>query len=168
MKPENRHRSTWAAVVITCALAAGCAALAPPSLSLGTSMADARRSLGAPTGQYALADGGTRLEYGRAPYGQQTWMVDFDAQGGFTQATQVLTEARFNRILKGMTRDELLTTLGHPSEQSVIGLQRQTVWSYRFAGHFCQWFQVGINGAGRVADTGYYPDPNCDHRDPAV
>ena len=95
-------------------------------------------------------------------------MFDFDAQGGFTQATQVLTEARFNRILKGMTRDELLTTLGHPSEASVIGLQRQTVWSYRFVGPFCQWFQVGINDAGRVADTGYYPDPSCDHRDPAV
>ena len=168
MEPNHRHRSTRAAVVIAGALAAGCAALAPPSLSLGTSVADARRSLGAPTGQYALADGGTRLEYGRAPYGQQTWMFDFNAQGGFTLATQVLTEARFNRILKGMTRDELLMTLGHPSEQSVIGLQRQTVWSYRFAGHFCQWFQVGINGAGRVADTGYYPDPNCDHRDPAV
>ena len=168
MEPNHRHRSTWAAIVIASALVAGCAALAPPSLSLGTSVADAQRSLGAPTGQYALADGGTRLEYGRAPYGQQTWMFDFDARGGFTLATQVLTEARFNRILKGMTRDELLMTLGHPSEASVIGLQRQTVWSYRFAGHFCQWFQVGINDAGRVADTGYYPDPLCDHRDPAV
>ena len=168
MEPTKPQRSALSSIAITCALAAGCASLAPPSLSLGTSVADAQRSLGAPTGQYPLADGGTRLEYGRAPYGQQTWMFDFDARGGFTQATQVLTEARFNRIPKGMTRDELLMTLGHPSEQSVIGLQRQTVWSYRFAGHFCQWFQVGINAAGRVADTGYYPDPLCDRRHPAV
>ena len=168
MQPNHRYRSTVAAIVTACALAAGCASLAPPSLTFGTPMADARRSMGAPTGQYTLPDGGTRLEYGRAPYGQQTWMLDFDAQGGFTQATQVLTEARFNRILKGMTRDELLMNLGHPSEASVIGLQRQTVWSYRFAGHFCQWFQVGINAAGRVADTGYYPEPQCDHRDPAL
>lgn len=168
MEPTKPQRSALSSIAIACALAAGCASLAPPSLSLGTSVADAQRSLGAPTGQYPLADGGTRLEYGRAPYGQQTWMFDFDARGGFTQATQVLTEARFNRIPKGMTRDELLTTLGHPSEQSVIGLQRQTVWSYRFAGHFCQWFQVGINAAGRVADTGYYPDPLCDRRHPAV
>ena len=168
MEPTKPQRSALSSIAIACALAAGCALLAPPSLSLGTSVADAQRSLGAPTGQYPLADGGTRLEYGRAPYGQQTWMFDFDARGGFTQATQVLTEARFNRIPKGMTRDELLTTLGHPSQQSVIGLQRQTVWSYRFAGHFCQWFQVGINAAGRVADTGYYPDPLCDRRHPAV
>ena len=168
MEPTKPQRSALSSIAIACALAAGCASLAPPSLSLGTSVADAQRSLGAPTGQYPLADGGTRLEYGRAPYGQQTWMFDFDARGGFTQATQVLTEARFNRIPKGMTRDELLTTLGHPSQQSVIGLQRQTVWSYRFAGHFCQWFQVGINAAGRVADTGYYPDPLCDRRHPAV
>ena len=168
MEPTKPQRSALSSIAIACALAAGCASLAPPSLSLGTSVADAQRSLGAPTGQYPLADGGTRLEYGRAPYGQQTWMFDFDARGGFTQATQVLTEARFNRIPKGMTRDELLTTLGHPSEQSVIGLLRQTVWSYRFAGHFCQWFQVGINAAGRVADTGYYPDPLCDRRHPAV
>ena len=168
MEPTKPQRSALSSIAIACALAAGCASLAPPSLSLGTSVADAQRSLGAPTGQYPLADGGTRLEYGRAPYGQQTWMFDFDARGGFTQATQVLTEARFNRIPKGMTRDELLMTLGHPSQQSVIGLQRQTVWSYRFAGHFCQWFQVGINAAGRVADTGYYPDPLCDRRHPAV
>lgn len=168
MEPTKPQRSALSSIAIACALAAGCASLAPPSLSLGTSVADAQRSLGAPTGQYPLADGGTRLEYGRAPYGQQTWMFDFDARGGFTQATQVLTEARFNRIPKGMTRDELLTTLGHPSEQSVIGLLRQTVWSYRFAGHFCQWFQVGINAAGRVADTGYYPDPLCDRRHAAV
>ena len=168
MEPTKPQRSALSSIAIACALAAGCASLAPPSLSLGTSVADAQRSLGAPTGQYPLADGGTRLEYGRAPYGQQTWMFDFDARGGFTQATQVLTEARFNRIPKGMTRDELLTTLGHPSQQSVIGLLRQTVWSYRFAGHFCQWFQVGINAAGRVADTGYYPDPLCDRRHPAV
>lgn len=168
MEPTKPQRSALSSIAIACVLAAGCASLAPPSLSLGTSVADAQRSLGAPTGQYPLADGGTRLEYGRAPYGQQTWMFDFDARGGFTQATQVLTEARFNRIPKGMTRDELLTTLGHPSEQSVIGLLRQTVWSYRFAGHFCQWFQVGINAAGRVADTGYYPDPLCDRRHSAL
>jgi len=65
----------------------------------------------------------------------------------------------------GMTRDELLRTLGRPSRVGFVGWQNQTVWNYRYSSPFCQWFQVGLSQAGIVEDTGYGPDPLCDDDD---
>ena len=161
MKPLRVQRLTPSAVFLAAALAGGCTSLSPQSLSPGTAVAEARRALGKPTGEYSLPAAGTRLEYATGPYGKQTWMLDFDASGRLTQANQVLTEARFNQVLVGMSQDQLLMSLGRPSERSLLAFQRQTVWSYRYDGPFCQWFQVGIDQGGRVADTGYYPDPHC-------
>jgi hypothetical protein len=165
METKRINRLTRGALVLSCLLAAGCTSFSPQSLSLGTSVADARRSLGPPTGQYALPDAGTRLEYARGPFGKQTWMLDFDSKGGLASTIQVLTEARFNQVLAGMSKNDLLMNLGRPSEQSLLAFQRQTVWSYRYEGPFCQWFQVGIDERGQVADTGYYPDPHCETKD---
>ncbi len=168
MKARHLNTSVPCSLVLAGCLLAGCTSISPQSLAPGSSVADAQRALGTPTGRYVLPDAGTRLEYARGPYGKHTWMLDFDSRGGLVQANQVLTEARFNRVLKGMTRDEVLLAIGRPSEQSRLGFQRQTVLSYRYETPFCQWFQVGIDERGSVADTGYYPDPQCDHLDPGV
>lgn len=151
--------------VLPCLLAlgllAGCAAN-PARLAPGTPADSVRATLGAPSAEYPLPDGGQRLEYSRGPMGKHTWMLDFDARGALLTAQQVLTEKRFNEIRAGISQDELRRTLGSPSERSVIHWQQQVVWSYRYDSHFCQWFQVGIDRQGRVVDTGYYPDPVCD------
>jgi hypothetical protein len=147
------------------ALLLGCATYGPPSLQPGASVEDANRALGKPTGEYALPAGGKRLEFARGPFGKHTYMLDFDAQGRMQRWEQVLTEARFNAVLAGMPNDEVLLALGHPSEQSTLSWQRQTVWSYRFETLFCRWFQIGIDVNGRVADTGYAPDPLCEAKD---
>jgi len=146
------------------ALAASGCAVNPARLAPGTSADEVRRQLGEATSVYRLADGGQRLEYASGPFGKQTWMLDFDAGGRLLAASQVLTAQRFNTIRAGMSRDELRLSLGRPSETSLIGWQRQTVWSYRYDSPFCQWFQVGIDTAGRVVDTGYYPDPLCEDK----
>ena len=150
-----------------CAVAAfaGCATYGPPSLSAGASVADATRALGAATGEYTLPAGGKRLEFARGPLGKHTYMLDFDAQGRLLRWDQVLTEARFNAVRAGTPKDEVLLALGRPSEQSRLGWQRQAVWSYRFETLFCRWFQVGIDESGRVADTGYSPDPLCEAKE---
>lgn len=153
-----------AALVLSAML--GCATYGPPKLEAGASVADATRALGPPTSEYALPAGAKRLEFARGPFGKHTYMLDFDAQGRMLVWAQVLTEARFNAVRAGTPKEEVLLVLGRPSEQSRIALQRQTVWSYRFEDHFCRWFQVGIDEAGRVTDTGYYPDPMCETKDP--
>lgn len=143
-------------------LAGGCAFFNPASLPAGTPVGEVTKSLGTPTGEYPTPAGGKRLEFARGPYGKHTWMLDFDASGALARSSQVLTEANFNTIRSGMSRDEVLFAIGRPSETSQLALQRQTVWSYRYDGPFCQWFQLGVDARGRVTDSGYYPDPLCE------
>ena len=157
-----------------CALAAfatlatlGCATYGPPALKPGASVSDANLALGKPTGEYALPSGGKRLEFARGPFGKHTYMLDFDAQGGLLGWAQVLTEARFNAVRAGAPKGDVLLALGHPSEQSRLDRQKQAVWSYRYESLFCTWFQIGIDEAGRVVDTGYSPDPLCESKDNA-
>ncbi len=157
----SRQCSSLSIIAAACVLSA-CASVTPSRLTAGTPMTDVVRGLGPAAFEYALPDAAKRLEYAGGTYGKHTWMLDFNAAGNLTRSTQVLTEGRFNQVLAGMSQDEVLLRLGHPSEQSVIAFQKQTVWSYRFEGPFCVWFQVGLNAAGRVMDTGYLPDPMCE------
>lgn len=169
LNPSLIHlqRAVLGATVLAACLSLGCATYGPPKLAAGASVADATRALGSPTGEYALPAGAKRLEFARGPFGKHTYMLDFDAQGGMLGWAQVLTEARFNAVRAGSPKDTVLLALGRPSEQSKLGWQHQTVWSYRYETLFCQWFQIGIDEAGRVVDTGYYPDPLCEAKDPA-
>ncbi len=160
----GHHPVVVGAVALVLSSMLGCATYGPPKLAPGASVADATTALGQPTGDYALPAGAKRLEFARGPFGKHTYMLDFDSQGRLTGWAQVLTEARFNAVRAGQPKDEVLLALGHPSEQSRLGLQHQTVWSYRYETHFCQWFQIGIDAAGRVADSGYAPDPVCDDK----
>ena len=154
-------RSTFAAALAT-VVASGCAFFNPAAtVPVGSSVGDATRALGKPTSEYTLPSGGKRLEYARGPAGKHTWMLDFDASGSLRSTSQVLTEANFNALRAGMSRDEVLRTIGRPSETSVLPRQRQTVWSYRYDTPFCQWFQIGIDERGSVADSSYGPDPMC-------
>ncbi len=154
------------ALALSAALLAGCVNMSSPTKLAAGSSADAiRAQLGEPTGRYAMADGSQRLEYARGPFGRETWMLDVDAQGRLLKATQVLGEATFGTIKAGMTRDEVLRTIGRPGNVGYVGWQKQTVWNYRYASPFCQWFQVGLSQAGIVEDTGYGPDPLCDDVD---
>jgi len=159
----SRILSLAAAAVVL----AGCVNMSNPTrLAPGASADEIRQSLGEPTGRYPLAGGAQRLARPCGPFGKQTWMLDVDAEGRLTSATQVLTETQFNAIRAGATADEVLRTIGRPSNVGYVGWHKtQTVWSYRYASPFCQWFQVGLSEAGVVEDTGYGPDPICDDVD---
>ena len=147
-------------------LSGGCALFSNPgALPAGTPIGEARTKLGPPTGEHRL-EAGTRLEYATGPYGRHTWMLDFDAGGRLQGARQVLTEARFNTVRAGMSEGELRRLIGRPGETWRLGRLRQDVWVYRFETPFCIVFQVGVGDDGRVVDTGYVPDPMCDHIDP--
>lgn len=146
---------------------AGCAAsYSPSALQPGTTtVSEATSALGSPTGRYAVA-GGERLEFARGPYGKHTYMLDFDAQGRLVRWEQVLTEAKFWAVRPGQSREEVLQAIGHPSDQRALPVQGRTLWSYRYDDPFCRWFQVGLDAAGKVVDTGFGPDPMCADFDP--
>jgi hypothetical protein len=154
-------RAALAVASLVATALAGCAGYSPSQVQPGQTVDDVTRSMGTPTGRYAMPDGGERLEFARGPYGKHTFMVDVDPQGRVTGWTQVLEERNFNEIRTGMTRDEVLRFIGRPSETERIGRQRLTTWSYRYSNPFCIWFQVSMNDEGRVAATGHGIDPIC-------
>lgn len=144
------------------ALLGGCAgAYGPQRLQTGASVGEVTAALGTPTGRYPRP-GGERIEYARGPFGKHTYMLDFDAQGRLLRWEQVLNEPHFDALRVGTSRDDVLFTLGHPSDAKRLPYQRRILWSYRYEGPFCKWFQVGLDGSGKVVDTGYGPDPMCD------
>jgi len=158
MKPSPRV-FRW---VLASAALAGCASsYSPQALQDGTSADQVIAAMGKPTARYPRGSG-ERIEYARGPYGKHTYMLDFDAQGRLSGWQQVLSEPVFDDIRAGMTRDELLMRIGHPSQSQTLAHQQRVLWSYRYDTPFCQWFQVGLDPKDRVVDTGYGPDPRCD------
>ena len=140
---------------ISCLLAlllAACATPGPANLKAGASAEEIKAQMGTPVATHALPDGGKRLEYsGR---GAVTYMLDVDASGRLVKWSQVLTEANFRNIVPGMTREQVLMTLGQPSDISPGGRQGGQVWSYNFRNTQCQWFQVSIDADGRTSSGG--------------
>jgi hypothetical protein len=157
----NLKLGLWALPVLWLA---GCASYGPQTLPTGASLGEVTGAMGAPTARYPRPDG-ERVEYARGPYGKHTFMLDFDTQGRMTGWQQVLTEPNFDALRVGTSRDDLLATLGHPSETSRVALRHGALWSYRYEGPFCKWFQVGLDPAGQVVETGYGPDPMCEVSD---
>lgn len=154
-----------AAAGLAATLLAGCALLQPPALRSGMNEAEVVALLGRLTARHALPQGGQRLEFARGPFGRETWMVDLDAQGRSTAWLQALEEPRlhaFQQRAPGMSRDELLRTLGTPGERAGAfrGIE---IWSWRYRTNDCLWFQVTLEPAGGpVRDAGWGPDPMCD------
>jgi hypothetical protein len=157
-------RSIHGAAGAVLVMLAACASYSPRDVRVGQTAEDVMQQLGEPTGRYKLAQGGTRLEYARGPYGKHTFMIDLDAQGRVTGWQQVLTEKNFASVRTGMAQEELLATLGRPSEIKPGGWQGGKVWSYRYDAIFCQWFQASVKN-GQVTGAGYAPDPMCDAND---
>jgi hypothetical protein len=156
------------ASVAACAALGACATrYGPEALGPGASVDEVQRTLGAPTGRHA-GPAGERLEYARGPYGRHTYMLAFGPDGKLLGWEQVLTESRFDRLRAGLSREELLAAVGHPSEISRLPRQRQDLWSYRYETPFCRWFQVSLDASGKVADTGYGPDPLCNGKPSAA
>jgi hypothetical protein len=154
-----------AAILLTLAACAH-TAYSPKGVPVGSSEAAVIEKMGAPTGQSALPGGGKRLEFARGPFGKETYMLDFDAQGRLQKWEQVLTEANFAKIKPGMDKAEVLAMIGRPSDISGYGLhEKRQAWSYRYDSPFCTWFQIGMTLQGQVVDSGYGPDPICERRD---
>ena len=165
------HMNASRHAVLLCGVLLGaCSAYGPGDVRVGQAADDVTRSMGPPTGRYALNGGATRLEFARGPYGKHTYMVDLDAAGHVTRWEQVLDEPHFAQVTPGESRDDVLLLLGHPSDTRFIGWQKLVVWAYRYDTPQCQWFQVSLDAQQRVHDTSYGLDPHCDagdlkHRD---
>ena len=153
-------RLTLVSSATSVALLAACAGYGPGDLRPGQSEAELRARMGEPTGRYALADGGAKIEYARGPMGKHTYMVDVDAAGRVRGWEQVLTEANFEAVTIAAPRADVRQQLGRPSETRVGWRGVGEVWSYRYDALFCRWFQVWLV-EGRVREAAFAEDPAC-------
>ena len=151
-----------AALLAAACLLAGCQSYSPRGIPPGTALGEVEARMGTRTASYPLPGGGQRVEFARGPFGKHTYMLEFDPAGRLLHSEQVLTENHFARITTGQSRDEVLRTIGHPSEVQRLGFQKRMLWSYRYDAPFCIWYQVSFNANGQVVDPGYGPDPLCD------
>ncbi len=94
--------------------------------------ADVRGVMGQPDSVREESDGGRTLEYPKGPEGVRTWMFRIASDGRLTGYQQVLTDENFDRVQKGMTRDEVRNMLGRP--RSVVPFKRKNeeVWDWKY------------------------------------
>ena len=127
-----RLRGAAAALGLAAAgLLAGCAS--PARLPAGSTPASTVAAMGQPTGQYALPDGGQRLQYSEAPAGQHVWNADFDAGGRLVRVDDGLRYGNFETLMMGRsTRDDVLRLLGRPGRVEYVYSFTGDIWTYRF------------------------------------
>lgn len=110
----------------------GCASFGAPPINPGDSETVVLSALGSPTHRYQ--DGKSHLlEYMSGPWGQTTYMARIDASGKLVSYEQVLTTQKFATIKPGeATKDDVLRTIGAPSDTSYLSLSGLEVWSYPY------------------------------------
>ena len=162
-KLDSRH-GILAMLAVCSALLAGCAGYGPGNLQPGTPIGDVVARMGPPTGEYPGPNGTRRVEFARGPMGKHTYMVDVDGQGRVIKWEQVLTLQKFFALQPGMSEQELLYTIGRPSEVMSIPRRQEQVWSYRYDTYErCIWFQVNIDQpTHKVTAAGNGVDWRCD------
>lgn len=114
-------------------LLAGCAATPFNGYDIqpGTARDEVLARMGAPTRVVRLPNG-ERLQYSLQPFGRFMWIVDLDAGGKVVQAGQTLTEANFNRIQPGWTREDVERDFGPPAWVERVVSWHGVVMTYRW------------------------------------
>ena len=104
----------------------------PQPVAIGYTEAQVLAARGTPTHRYR--DGNEELlEYMTGPAGQQTWMARMGADGKLISFEQVLKEEKFATIQIGSaTHEQVLHTIGAPSERTYLPLSQLEVWSYPY------------------------------------
>lgn len=87
---------------------------------------------GRPDAEYI--EGDTRLlEWTVPAWGQYAYMAKIGPDGKLISFEQVLTREKFDSIRIGQyNRDDVLKTVGHPTETDYLPLIDRDVWTYRY------------------------------------
>jgi hypothetical protein len=151
-------RSLLAAALVL--VLAACAT--PLSLKPGTSLEEARSTLGRPTAEVKLPDGGTRLQFSGQPNNQSVVNADFDTQGRMRIVEEMMTDESFTRVRAGKdTQADVLRDFGPPAETFHYRLSNESAFMYRYYTHggFKAAMFIYFDPAGVVKRTETGMDP---------
>jgi hypothetical protein len=121
--------------LIATALLAACASYSGAGLKPGESnLEQVQAQMGPAALRWQGADGSVQLAYPRGPYGFHTYMVKIGPDGRLQSIENVLDEQTFNRVVAGMTKEQVLRLIGPPDDsRSVYYKARdELAWEWRF------------------------------------
>jgi tetrahydromethanopterin S-methyltransferase subunit F len=149
---------TFTILAASLLLGAACSHLGVGSFAPGvTTEAEVRAKLGAPGMSWTEADGGKLLEYSGQPNGTFCHMILIGADGKVREIRQAFTEANFNRVVPGLTQDEVRRLLGRPEETLRFHLKPdEEVWTWRIdeTTEKIEYFHAYFGRDGRLLRTG--------------
>ncbi len=132
-----RNRTFFLAILLA-SLTSSCASYGGYGLKPGMSNLDeVVRRMGQPAMRWQNPDGSTQLAYPRGS-GLHTYMVFIAPDGKLQRIENVLDERVFARIRAGMTKEEVLRTLGPPGWTTYYSRRDELEWEWRFCNDWNQ------------------------------
>ncbi len=139
------------------ALLSSCASYSGYGLKPGvSSLDDVERVMGQPAMRWQNSDKSSQLAYPRAPAGLHTYMVFIGSDGKLQSIDNVLDPKVFATIRPGMTKEQVLRTLGPPGWAADYPNRDTREWEWRFCNDWneAQRFDVLFdNTKGTVRST---------------
>ena len=158
-----KHFSAWAALM-SIAMLAACAGFGAPPVTPGEPESAVLAKLGEPTHRYQIGPE-SLLEYMHGPWGQTTYMARIGPDHRLISYEQVLTVQKFATLQIGKsTKQDVLRTVGAPSDTSYLSLSDLEVWSYpyRESNTWNSVMHVHFDRNGIVQKMLSLPDPRFD------
>ena len=155
-----KHSISSSLIILLISLLSGCASYGPTNRMIGSSKDDVVSVLGKPSTELPTPDG-QLLIYSKGPFGKETFFIYLNHDGIVQRWTQVLDEKNFERIVPGMTRNQVIEIIGESKDRFGLARGRGYVWNYRYLNPFCFWFQIEFAADDTVRSAGYSKAPEC-------
>ena len=149
-------RTLFPTTFVLCVVAtiSACAGYAPSAEMIGQRRAALIQQLGQPERE-TTADGKKKLQFPRGPSGSHTYFVYLNDEDRVLAWEQVLTEERFNQIVTGMTKDQVIDLIGISRITHGLARERGYVWHYRYWNTGCASFVIEFAPDDIVRSAGY-------------
>ena len=93
---------------------------------------EARDMASLPVPGAVLEPGARTLEYNRQPAGNVNYMITIGPDGKMSALRQVLTPQNFDKVLPGMSMEQVRKLLGKPMKITPYALKRETHYDWRY------------------------------------
>lgn len=135
-------------------LLSGCVGYAPDKQLLGKDRAVLIAALGLPERE-TTDTVHKKLHFVRGPGGWDTYFVYLNEADQVVRWEQVLTEDYFDLIKPGMTREQVINTIGISKITNGLARDRGYVWHYRYKTTQCRSFVIEFTPDHVVRSAGY-------------
>jgi hypothetical protein len=103
-----------------------------------STLQDVVATMGKPAAEWTNPDHSMQLSYPRGPAGYHSYMVYLDPEGRVESVRDVMAEASFNEIRRGMTGDDVVRAIGPPvpAWTNYFAARRELVWEWRYCNEY--------------------------------